>query len=110
MVDSHLPAVPEILATIPIGDPAENPRGGVLDPPVAGVRSQRGCWRRWLSLQLGTNRDRGSFYGTVSASRRSASMLPLSLSGRSGRVRQAKRLYAFEWGDGSLAVMDAWAT
>ena len=36
MVDSHLPAVPEILATIPIGDPAENPRGGVLDPPCRG--------------------------------------------------------------------------
>jgi hypothetical protein len=25
MVDSHLPAVPEILATIPIDDPAETP-------------------------------------------------------------------------------------
>jgi hypothetical protein len=37
MVDSHLLAVPESLATIPIGDPAENPRGGVLDPPVARV-------------------------------------------------------------------------
>jgi hypothetical protein len=24
MVDSHLPALPEIVATVPIGDPAEN--------------------------------------------------------------------------------------
>jgi hypothetical protein len=55
MVDSHHSAVPEILAAIPIGDPADNPRGGVFDPPVAGSRrSQRGCRRRWLSLQLGT--------------------------------------------------------
>ncbi len=37
MVDSHPPGVPEILATIPIGDPTENPRGGVRDQPVVGV-------------------------------------------------------------------------
>lgn len=60
---------------IPTGDPAGSPRGGIFDPPVAGSRrSQQGCWRRRLSLQLGTNRDRWSFDCTVLASRRSTAL------------------------------------
>jgi hypothetical protein len=37
MADSHLPAVPVIVATIPIGDPPDNPHSGELAPPVTGV-------------------------------------------------------------------------
>ena len=91
MVDSHLLVVPEILATIPFGDPLKTPVAGVLDPPVAGVPPVVARALETMAEVSGRTGISGSFYGTVSASRRSAAMLPLSLSERSGPVRQAKR-------------------
>ena len=92
MVVSH-PQRSPTLATIPISDLAEDPLGGVLDPPVAGTAPvATRVLQIWLrpSLQLGTNRDRESFYGTVSASRRSAAIGPLNCpADRAGCAKQS---------------------
>ena len=89
MVDSHLPAVPEILATIPIGTPlkpvAVYSTRLLRGPPVAA--------RVLETMAESSARDESGSrdpLGTVSASRIGCHVA-LSLSGRSGRVRQAKR-------------------